>query len=216
MRLKAAVPAAKNAGLILLNFSFIGRAPHSIERWMRNQAVLLLLLSTLRAPENSRLGNLPAYDLFQTLQALARQLGLAHEIEVDRAGCLPTFADGPDDQRLTFADVAGGIDLGERCAVIVGVGADVGPAVAGDVDLLQEAALVRPGKADSDQDEIGADGEFAAGQRPAAGIDPGTADADGAAVLVADHLEGGAGKLTLGALGPAGRGAEVGRPIRPY
>src|SRR5580700_12131924 len=56
---------------------------------------------------------------------LTRQQRRSHQKLVDRVRGLAAFADRPDDERLAATHVAGGKDLVERGAVVVGRGGDV-------------------------------------------------------------------------------------------
>src|SRR3712207_7433070 len=66
----------------------------------------------IRRPPRSTL--FPYTTLFRS-----RQLAAAHEELVHAAGGLPALADGPDDQALAAAHVAGGEDAGDAALVVV-------------------------------------------------------------------------------------------------
>ena len=70
------------------------------------------------------------------------QAGAAHEEFVDAGGGFAAFGDGPDDQRLAAAHVAGGEDSWDR-AHVVRVRGDIAARVEIDAELLDHSALHR-------------------------------------------------------------------------
>ena len=91
------------------------------------------------------------------------------------SGGFAAFGDGPDDQRLAAAHVAGGEDAGDG-GHVVGVGSNVAAAVERHAQLLDGAVLRGSGEAHGEQDKVGVEGEFGAGDGREIGR---RADADG-------------------------------------
>src|SRR5690606_23269062 len=149
-----------------------------------------------------------------------RQDGRPHQRFVDGAGGLAAFADRPDHKRLAPAHVARRPEPVHAGAVIAVVGGDVdrAAAVGGElhlpVELLGHATRYRTGEAVGDEGEVGADDEFGAGDRLAPIVDFAAFDA-GELPLFADEFERRHLELPLRALGLAGRGPHLGRPIGP-
>src|ERR1022692_538122 len=78
------------------------------------------------------------YTILAGLYSL-RQLAGAHQVLVDVAGGVAAFGDGPDDQGLAAAHVAGGEDAGDGGHVVpAGDGGHVVPA---GVDVATEVEL---------------------------------------------------------------------------
>ena len=78
-----------------------------ISRYQSGRGPAQVVDAALRLPDGE--GAVPG--VADRHRALPRQVGRAHQAQVDGAGALAAFADGPDHQRLAAAHVAAGEDL---------------------------------------------------------------------------------------------------------
>ena len=146
----------------------------------------------------------------------ARQGGGAGEEAVDPGRGRPSLGDGPHDERLPAARVAGDEDAGDRGHVVV-VALDVRALVEVDAELLHQARPLRAEEAHGQQDELGGDlplGALDLLEAPAAELHldeltPRTRPS------LAEELLGGHGVHALAALLVGGGDAEEHRVGRP-
>ena len=90
------------------------------------------------------------------------RLGFARaKYSLTAAAALRPSADGPDDERLAAAHVAGGEDAVDRGHVVGG--GDVAAIVEREAELLDHAVAHRAEEAHGEQDEIDVEGELGAG-----------------------------------------------------
>src|SRR5687767_12186786 len=114
-----------------------------------------MALAYRREVQGGNLGSLFGVNRRLALAWLARQLRTTHQEFIHRPRALPTFADRPHHERLTPAHVAGGEDLRERSAIVLGIRGDVASRIAADRKLLEEPGMHGPEKAHREQHEIG-------------------------------------------------------------
>ena len=76
--------------------------------------------------------------LYQCAMALQERFRFRGEITVDGGGGFASFRDGPDNEGLAAAHIAGGKDAFDG-GHVVGVGGDVAAAVESDAELLDHA-----------------------------------------------------------------------------
>src|SRR5690349_7163285 len=86
----------------------------------------------------------------------------AHEIFIAGAGGAATFIEGPNDKALAAAAVAGGEHVREAGGVFAVVGLHVSAGVALDIEGIEER-LLGAEKAHGEEDELGGDDAFGAG-----------------------------------------------------
>ena len=77
----------------------------------------------------------------------------AHQIAVALAGGAAAFVEGPDDEALAAAAVAGGEDAGNARGVFPVLGFDVAARVALDAERVEQR-LLRPEEAHGEEDEL--------------------------------------------------------------
>src|SRR4051812_17745847 len=82
----------------------------------------------------------------------AGEIGHAHEIFVYCAGGFAAFVDGPDDERLTAAQVAGGEDA-FQAGHVVAAGLHVAARIELEAELLDRPALLGAQKAHGQEGE---------------------------------------------------------------
>src|SRR6218665_2679371 len=149
----------------------------------------------------------------------AGQFGIPHQKPIDRMGRLPALADGPDDQRLAPAHVAGGKDLG-HVGGVAAVGFGAGAGIATGILLHPKGVEHRRHRADEahgQQHQVGREGlfravyfdQFAVLELHAHGFQARHT------AFVADEFPGGDGELARAALFVAGTGAQLDRPVGP-
>src|SRR5450830_1198016 len=162
----------------------------------------------------------PSPFLKQCCSLLAGQDRLAHQEFVHGAGALAAFADGPDHQRLAAADVAGSKNarlVGVIAAVAVRAGAGVAAAVPVDTEGVQHLLHGRH-EAHGQQHQVGLHLEFRVRHFLHLAVFP--LDAAGHQLLdlavLAFQALGGDGPVALAAFLVRGRGAQLGRPVRPH
>lgn len=151
-----------------------------------------------------------------------RQRRAPHQELVYGTGTLAAFADGPDDQGLAASHVSGCKDFGAVGLVVVCVGGDVAALVGVYGEGVQHLAY-GGGEAHGQQDQVGGEGHFRAG-------DGGHAHAaccwvgfpfhaHGAQffdlAVLAFQLYGVDRPVALAAFFVRGRGAQFYRPVRP-
>src|SRR5688500_10312443 len=89
------------------------------------------------------------------------EIAATHEEGVDAAGGLAAFADGPDDERLTAADVAGGEHAGHARHVIL-VRDHVAAVVELQAELADRAVLFGAEEAEGEEAQVAVEFELAA------------------------------------------------------
>src|SRR5581483_10844381 len=151
-------------------------------------------------------------------RASARPVAAAHQEAVDGVRGLAALADRPYHQALPAAHVAGGEHLAPRLdAVVAVVGVEPLEAAArhdGQLEVLDESILDRPGEAHGEQHEVGRQLALAARYRLQALVNARVEQPLDAAVA-AGKTGRRDGVLDLGALGLAGGDAQLQRPVRP-
>src|ERR1700761_6047870 len=93
----------------------------------------------------------------------AWQVGRSHEVFIDRTRALPSFADGPDHQRLAAPRVTAGEHLVDRALVALGIGLEIAARIERQADFGSDPFLHGMDEAHRQQDEISLDLEIAVG-----------------------------------------------------
>ena len=83
-----------------------------------------------------------------------RQIRGSHEEAIAFASGATTFIEGPDDEALAAAAVAGGKDAGEAGGVFLVLGLDVAAGIAVHIEGIEER-LFRPEETHGEEDELG-------------------------------------------------------------
>ena len=85
-------------------------------------------------------------------------------MQIDGAGGLPTFRDGPHDQRLTATKIAGSKDVFDGCLVVV-ICRDVATNIHFDAELFDETIADGTCETHGKKHKVGIEFVFAAGNR---------------------------------------------------
>ena len=96
------------------------------------------------------------------LYGLTRQLRSAHQLQINRTGALAAFADGPDDEGLAAAHVAGGEDLVHAGFVAEVVREDVAAEGLGPMPSSVTMPSCTGREAHGEEDEVAINGVFGA------------------------------------------------------